>query len=135
MMTVAQENKQRKLKQFSRREILKVSGSALGVLLAGMPKGWIGGAYAADGPETTSIRFGIICLDRLFVDRDGSRIGLVQKIRHRIDYFQGSVLGGDSRQNNPRRKPGDPYAFRHAFFFDDGSFRFAKKTAHSSVCA
>jgi nitrate/nitrite transport system substrate-binding protein len=27
-----------------------------------MPKGWIGGAYAADGPETTSIRIGIIAL-------------------------------------------------------------------------
>ncbi len=27
-----------------------------------MPKGWIGGAYAADGPETTNIRFGIIAL-------------------------------------------------------------------------
>src|SRR6266508_2419136 len=62
MMAVAQENKQRKLKQFSRREILKLSGNALGILLAGMPKGWIGGAYAADGPETISVRFGIIAL-------------------------------------------------------------------------
>src|SRR6266508_436154 len=62
MMAVAQENKQRKLKQFSRREILKLSGNAVGILLAGMPKGWIGGAYAADGPETISVRFGIIAL-------------------------------------------------------------------------
>src|SRR6266542_3742532 len=62
MMAVAQENKQRTSKQFSRREILKLSGSAVGVLLAGMPKGWIGGAYAADGPETISVRFGIIAL-------------------------------------------------------------------------
>src|SRR5882762_396709 len=45
-----------------RRDFLKLSGGALGLLLAGMPKGWIGGAYAADGPETTSIRFGIIAL-------------------------------------------------------------------------
>src|SRR5882762_5555622 len=52
----------KKTQDLTRRNFLKVSGSALGVLLAGMPKGWIGGAYAADGPETTSIRFGIIAL-------------------------------------------------------------------------
>src|SRR5262245_28932859 len=27
-----------------------------------MPSGWVGGVYAADGPETTKIRFGIIAL-------------------------------------------------------------------------
>ena len=27
-----------------------------------MPKGWVGDAYAADGPETTAMRFGIIAL-------------------------------------------------------------------------
>jgi nitrate/nitrite transport system substrate-binding protein len=62
MMAVTQENKQRKSKQFTRREILKLSGGAVGALLAGMPKGWIGGAYAADAPETTKVRFGIIAL-------------------------------------------------------------------------
>jgi hypothetical protein len=37
----------------SRRRFLKTAGtSAAGVLLAGMPKGFSGGVYAADGPET-----------------------------------------------------------------------------------
>ena len=46
-----------------RRTFLKATGtSAAGVLISGMPSGWVGGAYAADGPETTTIRFGIIAL-------------------------------------------------------------------------
>ena len=54
--------KNKQTKELTRRNFLRASGGALGVLLAGMPKGWIGGAYAADGPETTSIRIGIIAL-------------------------------------------------------------------------
>ena len=46
----------------TRRQFLATSGSALGLLLAGMPKGWGGGAYADDGPETPQIRLGIIAL-------------------------------------------------------------------------
>ena len=47
----------------SRRRFLRAAGtSAAGVLLAGMPKGFTGGVYAADGPETTAMRFGIIAL-------------------------------------------------------------------------
>jgi nitrate/nitrite transport system substrate-binding protein len=30
--------------------------------LGGLPAGWVGGAYAAEGPETSTIRFGIIAL-------------------------------------------------------------------------
>src|SRR6267142_1002443 len=44
----------------SRREFLKTT--AAGALLAGLPAGWVGGAYAADGPETSKMRFGIIAL-------------------------------------------------------------------------
>ena len=54
--------KKKQSQDLTRRNFLKLSGGALGTLLAGMPKGWIGGAYAADGPETTSIRIGIIAL-------------------------------------------------------------------------
>ena len=47
----------------SRRDFLKFSGaSSLGLLLSGLPAKWVGGVYAADGPETTAIRFGIIAL-------------------------------------------------------------------------
>ena len=46
-----------------RRAFLKTTtSSAAGVLLAGVPSGWVGGAYASDGPETTTVRFGIIAL-------------------------------------------------------------------------
>ena len=31
-------------------------------MISGMPKGFVGGVYAADGPETTTMRFGIIAL-------------------------------------------------------------------------
>ncbi len=46
----------------SRRQFLQVSGGALGALLAGLPRGWVGRVYAADGPETPQIRIGIIAL-------------------------------------------------------------------------
>lgn len=46
----------------TRRRFLATSGSALGLLLTGMPKGWVGGAYADDGPETPQIRIGMIAL-------------------------------------------------------------------------
>ena len=36
--------------------------SALGLLMAGLPAGWAGAAYADDSPETKQMRFGIIAL-------------------------------------------------------------------------
>ena len=47
----------------TRRGFLKITGaSSLGLLLSNLPARWVGGVYAADGPETTNIRFGIIAL-------------------------------------------------------------------------
>ena len=47
----------------SRRRFLKAAGAtAAGALFNGLPTGWVGGAYAQDGPETKTIRFGIIAL-------------------------------------------------------------------------
>jgi nitrate/nitrite transport system substrate-binding protein len=47
----------------SRREFLTTAGATTaGVLFAGLPSGWNGGVYAADGPETATVRFGIIAL-------------------------------------------------------------------------
>src|SRR6187431_1912784 len=47
----------------SRRRFLKAaSTSAAGVLFSGMPKGWVGNAYASDAPEVAAMRFGIIAL-------------------------------------------------------------------------
>ena len=59
---MAKKGKQTTARPVSRRDFLKISGSSLGLLLAGMPTGWVGGAYASEGPETPKIRFGIIAL-------------------------------------------------------------------------
>jgi nitrate/nitrite transport system substrate-binding protein len=48
----------------SRRSFLETSAKALGAaaVLGGLPEGWIGGVYASDAPETTSMKFGMIAL-------------------------------------------------------------------------
>jgi nitrate/nitrite transport system substrate-binding protein len=48
--------------KINRRTFLRTSGATLGGLMAGLPTGWVGGAYADDSPETTTVRFGIIAL-------------------------------------------------------------------------
>ena len=47
----------------NRRTFIKAAGtSAAATLISGMPSGWVGGAYAQDGPEVRTMRFGIIAL-------------------------------------------------------------------------
>jgi nitrate/nitrite transport system substrate-binding protein len=47
----------------SRRGFLKTSAvTAAAGVLAGVPRGWAGGVYADDSPETPDVRFGIIAL-------------------------------------------------------------------------
>ena len=47
----------------NRRTFIKAAGaSAAATLISGMPSGWVGGAYAQDGPEVRTLRFGIIAL-------------------------------------------------------------------------
>ena len=47
----------------SRRRFLKAATvSTAGVLMSGLPKGWVGTAYASDAPEVSTMRFGIIAL-------------------------------------------------------------------------
>src|SRR4249919_3602104 len=47
----------------SRRGVLRVAGlTAVGALLSGVPKGWQGATWAADGPEMTDLNFGMIAL-------------------------------------------------------------------------
>lgn len=46
-----------------RRRFLKIAAaSSVGALLSHLPERWFGGVYAADAPETSKIRFGIIAL-------------------------------------------------------------------------
>jgi len=47
----------------SRRGLIKTTAAtAAAGILAGVPKGWAGGVYADDSPETPDVRFGIIAL-------------------------------------------------------------------------
>src|ERR1041385_7311922 len=47
----------------NRRSFLKTTtASAAGVLVSGLPSGWVGSVYADDSPETKTVRFGIIAL-------------------------------------------------------------------------
>ena len=39
-----------------------VKGVTLTALFAGLPKGWMGTAYASDAPETAALNFGMIAL-------------------------------------------------------------------------
>src|SRR6266853_765744 len=52
------------LPKLNRRDFLrKTARSApLAALLAGLPKGWVGRAFASGAPETTKLRFGSIAL-------------------------------------------------------------------------
>src|SRR5688500_20162832 len=47
----------------ARRTFIKAAGtSTAAVLMSGLPAGWVGSAFAQDGPEVTDMRFGIIAL-------------------------------------------------------------------------
>ncbi|MDZ4797001.1 MAG: hypothetical protein SGI92_02480 [Bryobacteraceae bacterium] len=48
----------------TRRSILKtISGATpLATVMAGLPRGWAGAAYASDAPEKSDLRSGIIAL-------------------------------------------------------------------------
>jgi nitrate/nitrite transport system substrate-binding protein len=60
---MANASKVKKNDTVTRRDFLKGAGvSSLGLLLSNLPTQWVGGVYAADGPETANIRFGIIAL-------------------------------------------------------------------------
>src|SRR6478736_5218891 len=50
--------------EFTRRQFLgkAAKGATLTALLAGLPKGWMGTAYASDAPETATMNFGMIAL-------------------------------------------------------------------------
>ena len=49
---------------FTRRQFVTraAKGATVTAILAGLPKGWVGSVFAAEGPETTKIRFGMIAL-------------------------------------------------------------------------
>ena len=46
--------------ELNRRQFLR--RAALGALFAGLPRGWVGSAFASDAPETKAMNFGMIAL-------------------------------------------------------------------------
>jgi nitrate/nitrite transport system substrate-binding protein len=50
--------------EISRRRFLgrAAKGATLTALFAGLPRGWVGSAFASDAPETSKMRFGMIAL-------------------------------------------------------------------------
>jgi nitrate/nitrite transport system substrate-binding protein len=59
-----QKNNQPSPEALSRRNFLgqAARGITLTALFAGLPKGWLGTAYASDAPETATLKFGMIAL-------------------------------------------------------------------------
>ena len=124
----------KKVKKPSRREFLKVAGaSSLGLLLSHLPTRWVGGVYAADAPETTKIRFGIIALTDCSSIVMAHELGLFKKYGIESTISKEASLGGDPRQVNARREPGNPYAVRYAVRFVHGAARFAGEADDHSV--
>ena len=67
------------MKQTTRRTFIQRAGaSAAGLLMSGLPRGWAGGVYASDAPETAAVRIGMIALT------DCSPI----VIAHELGYFK-----------------------------------------------
>ncbi len=56
-----------------------VGGSAAALLLAGLPRGWVGRVWAGDGPETPQVRIGIIALTDCASIVMAHELGLLKK--------------------------------------------------------
>ena len=100
----------------NRRSFLSRAAKTTGfaALTAGLPKGWVGSAYASDAPETPDMKFGIIALTDCSPHRHRAREGLLQKVRHQFHGHQRRELGRDPRLAEQRRHPGHAHAHRHA---------------------
>lgn len=69
------------LPDMNRRSFLRSAAKTVGAaaLLGGLPKGWVGTAYASDAPETTKLRCGIIALTDCSPFVVGSEKGFFKK--------------------------------------------------------
>src|SRR4026208_688058 len=75
----------------SRRGFFKTTAAtAAAGLLAGVPKGWAGGVYADDSPETPNVRFGIIALT------DCSPIVMAHELGHFKKFGIDSVISKEA---------------------------------------
>jgi nitrate/nitrite transport system substrate-binding protein len=122
-------------KHSSRRRFLKAaSATTAGALMAGLPKGWVGAAYADDSPEVSTMRFGIIALT------DCAPIVMA----HELGYFKKFGIESVSRRKPRGRsfatssrsaKPRHAHADRHADRLDDGAGRLAGEADGHPVAA
>ena len=62
--TLTSSNTTWQLTKLSRRAFLQTAtkGAGVAALYAGLPRGWVGSAYADDSPETAAMKFGMIAL-------------------------------------------------------------------------
>src|SRR5712691_12274552 len=62
--TLTSSNTTWQLTKLNRRAFLQTAAKGAGVtaLYAGLPRGWVGSAYADDSPETAAMKFGMIAL-------------------------------------------------------------------------
>ena len=79
-------------------QVSEVRGRDLGGLMAGLPAGWVGTAYADDSPETSTMRFGIIALTDCAPIVMAHELGLLQEVRHHLHRLEGGVVGGHPGQ-------------------------------------
>ena len=96
----------------TRRKFLETTGAA--ALLAGMPAGWAGGVYAADGPETPKVRIGIIALTDCSSIVMAHELGLFKKYGIESTISKEASWAVDPRPPHARREPGDAHALRDA---------------------
>jgi nitrate/nitrite transport system substrate-binding protein len=78
------------MKQSRRRFLQTTAATAAAGVLAGVPKGWAGGVYADDSPETPNVRFGIIALT------DCSSIVMAHELGHFKKFGINSVVSKEA---------------------------------------
>ena len=90
------------MKQSRRRFLKTTATTAAAGILAGVPKGLGGRRLCRRFSGNAQRSFRNHRADRLFVDRDGARTGILQEVRNQFHRFEGSVVGRHSRQAHAR---------------------------------
>jgi nitrate/nitrite transport system substrate-binding protein len=76
-MVERRRNKPHAARGISRRRF--IGGTTAALLAAGLPRGWVGGVWASDAPETPQVRFGMIALTDCASIVMAHELGLLKK--------------------------------------------------------
>ena len=115
-----------KRKTTTRRTFIKTAGaSTAAILISGMPRGWAGGVYASDSPETANIRFGIIALTDCAPIVMAHELGYFKKFGINSTVAKEASWAVIRDKLTHRREPGDAHAARHAARLHHGSGRIS----------